>query len=193
MQDNLCHPYILSVLSDVIHNRVAPQNTTMPYSEYVKHRTLYFHGRGLTSSAIVDALAAKGEAATWQGIAQMRTGSLKRSSGSGRLPKLTPAIRAAVDAQMRMDDETTAMQLEAILRRHRIQVSKSTILHSRSAAYTTTELTLVVVVLLYRCTKRHAKLNPRNWQNKIRACRLPREKLKTERNGTSRNGMEHQR
>ena len=72
MQDNLCHPYILSVLSDVIHNRVAPQNTTMPYSEYVKHRTLYFHGRGLTSSAIVDALAAKGEAATWQGIAQMQ-------------------------------------------------------------------------------------------------------------------------
>jgi hypothetical protein len=36
----------------------------MPYSKYVKCHALYFHGRGLTSSAIVDALAAEGEAAT---------------------------------------------------------------------------------------------------------------------------------
>ena len=74
----------------------------MPYSKYVKCHALYFHGRGLTSSAIVDALAAEGEAATRQGIAKMikrvqRTGSLKRSPGNGRLPKLTLAIRAAVE------------------------------------------------------------------------------------------------
>ena len=142
----------------------------MPNSEYVKRHALYIHGRGLTSSAIVDALATEGEDATRQGIATVlkrvkRTGSLKRSPRNGQLPKLTPAIRAAVDAQMRIDDETTATQLEAILWHQGIQLSKSTILHSPSAARTATDLTLVAAVLLYHCTKRHAQSNPRNSQN----------------------------
>jgi hypothetical protein len=55
------------------------------------------------------------------------------------------------------------------------------------AAGTATELTLVVTVLLYRCTKRHPQLNRRNWQNKIHSFKLPRMKWKTERHGMERN------
>lgn len=43
----------------------------MLYSEYLKRRALYFHRKGFRSSAIVDALASKGEAATRLGIAKM--------------------------------------------------------------------------------------------------------------------------
>ena len=109
----------------------------MPYSDYVKRRALHFHECGLRPPAIVKALAAEGETATRQGVAKMlrrveSTGSLRRSPGSGRLPKVTPAVKAAVDAQMRADDETTATQLEVILRHQGIYLSKSTILRSRS-------------------------------------------------------------
>ena len=61
----------------------------------------------------------------------------------------------------------------------------------RAAAGTATELTLVVTVLLYRCTKRHPQLNRRNWQNKIRACRLPR--AREVKNEKKRNDTERQR
>ena len=75
----------------------------MPFSEYVKRRALYYQKQGLLPPAIVDALAAEGETATRQGIAKMLkrveiTGRLKRCPGSGRLSKITPAIKAAVDA-----------------------------------------------------------------------------------------------
>ena len=76
--------------------------------------------------------------ATRQGIAKLlahykRTGSLSRAKGSGRPAKVTPAVKAAVDAQMRKDDETTAVQLCAILTTKGYALSLSTILRSRSA------------------------------------------------------------
>ena len=108
----------------------------MPYSEYLKRRALLFHGKGLPPQAITDALAEEGLRATRQGIAKFlkryaRTGSLARAKGSGRPAKVTPAARAIVEAQMRSDDETTAVQLHTILREKGYCFSLSTILRSR--------------------------------------------------------------
>ena len=108
----------------------------MPFSDYTKRRAMYFHGKGLLPPAIVDALAAKGIRATRQGILKLlkrieHTGSFKRCPGSGRLSKITPQIKASVQAQMREDDETMATQLEVILRRQGFKLSRSTILRSR--------------------------------------------------------------
>ena len=49
-----------------------------------------------------------------------------------RCPKVTPAIKAAVDMQMCKDDKTTATQLGVIRRRQGFSLSRSTILCSRA-------------------------------------------------------------
>lgn len=110
----------------------------MPYSEYLRRRALVLHSRGLTARAIVDSLADEGLRATPQGIAKFLrrvqdTGTLERQPGSGRPSSVTPLIQGLVESQMRRDDETTAVQLHALLRRHGHNISPSTILRSRSA------------------------------------------------------------
>ena len=95
----------------------------MPYSEYLRRRALVLHSRGLTARAIVDSLADEGLRATPQGIAKFLrrvqdTGTLERQPGSGRPSSVTPLIQGLVESQMRRDDETTAVQLHALLRRH---------------------------------------------------------------------------
>ena len=110
----------------------------MPYSDYLKRRALHFHAMGLSPRAIADALAAEGLSATRQGLALLikrydRTSTLERCTGSGRPSKITSRVKAIVDSQMREDDETTAVQLAAILKQQGIQLSLSTILRSRTA------------------------------------------------------------
>ena len=110
----------------------------MPYSDYLKHRALYFHSKGLSPPAIADALAAERLPATRQGLALLikcfqRTGSLERCAGSGRLSKITLEAKAIVDSQMHKDDETTVVQLAAILRSKGYNLSLSTVLRSRSS------------------------------------------------------------
>ena len=58
------------------------------------------------------------------------TGTIGRREGSGRLTKITPAVKAVVDAQMRLDDET---QLYALLRLKGFNISLPTILRARTA------------------------------------------------------------
>ena len=107
----------------------------MPYSDYLKRCVLHFHRQGLSPPAIADALAVEGMKATRQGMLKCveRTGSLARCPGSGRSSSITPAMKAVVDAQMREDDETTAIQLGFILRSRGLSISKSTVLRSRSS------------------------------------------------------------
>ena len=108
----------------------------MPYSDYLKQRALYFYQKGMLPRAIVDALADEGMTATRQGLAKMinryeATGTLQRRPGSGRPSVITPQIKSLVEEQMRNDDETTAIQLEILLRRKGYTLSRSTILRSR--------------------------------------------------------------
>ena len=110
----------------------------MPYSNYLKQRVLVHHDHGLSPRAIAVALAGEGMSATRQGIAKLlarysRTGSLARAEGTGRPAKVSPTFQAVVDKQMRTDDETTAVQLCAILQAKGYALSLSTILRSRSA------------------------------------------------------------
>ena len=109
----------------------------MPYSDYLKHRALFFHAKGLSPPAIADTLTEEGLVTTRQGLAKFirrfkETGSMKRCPGSGRPSKVTPEVKAMVEAQMREDDQTT-VQLCALLRSKGCNISQSTILRSRSS------------------------------------------------------------
>ena len=116
--------------------QTASFDSTMPYSDYLKHRAIVLRERGLSSQTIVDLLAEDGLKATRQGIAQFlkpyaTTCSIKRARGSDRRPKATLAVRTIVEAQMCTDDETTAEELRRVLREKGHALSLSTILHSR--------------------------------------------------------------
>ena len=90
----------------------------MPYTDYLKQRTLAFYGQGLAPSAIVDALAAEGLIVTRQGLAKFikrfqKTATICRCTnlGSGRPSIVSQQVKEAVAAQMCAENETTAVQL----------------------------------------------------------------------------------
>ena len=60
------------------------------------------------------------------------THTIQRRSGSGRPSKITPEIKALVEHQMNLDDETTASQLHQLLIENRILISLKTILRCRT-------------------------------------------------------------
>ena len=65
-----------------LETKFSTERITMPYSAYLKQCALVYHEEGLSPSAITEALATEGLAATWQGIAKficryMKTGSLE--------------------------------------------------------------------------------------------------------------------
>ena len=57
--------------------------------------------------------------------------SIARKPGSGQPSKLSNYVLRVVEQQMRLDDETTAMQLHEILLHHGISMSIRTVLRSR--------------------------------------------------------------
>ena len=57
--------------------------------------------------------------------------TIARKPGSGLPPKLSPAIQKLIEDVMRVDDETTATQLQAILADRNIYVSLATIVRNR--------------------------------------------------------------
>ena len=108
----------------------------MPFTEYLKRRALVFHSMGLSPAAIAKALSNEGLVATRQGIKKFldryeETGTLERRPGSGRPSRITQAVRAIVEEQMRSDDETTAVQLAALLNRRGYRFALMTILRCR--------------------------------------------------------------
>ena len=61
------------------------------------------------------------------------TNSIERRPGSGRPTKMTAAVKALVEWQMRDDDEMTAVQLHALLLRHGYTMTLKTVLRCRNA------------------------------------------------------------
>ena len=59
--------------------------------------------------------------------------SIGRRPGSGRPSKITAEIKAIVEAQMRVDDETTAFQLHRLLTEKGYSITIRTILRCRTA------------------------------------------------------------
>ena len=109
----------------------------MVFSEYKKQRILYLRLQGYRPPTIAKLLRKEGMAASRRGIAKFlkkyaETGTLARLPGSGRLTKITAEIKQIVEEQMRLDDETTAYQLHALLSRLGYSLSLRTILRCRS-------------------------------------------------------------
>ena len=108
----------------------------MPYSDYLKTRALHFRSQNLSLAVVVQRLKDEGLTATRQGLWKIyrnvdTTGSITRRPGSGRESVLTGKIRAIIEGQMQSDDETTAIQLQALLVSHGHTLSLSTILRCR--------------------------------------------------------------
>ena len=110
----------------------------MVFSEYKLQRILYYSVQGFKAPTISRLLEEEGLHASQVGVAKFlkkfqQTGSIARRPGSGRPSKITAEIKALVEQRMRSDDETTAVQLHAMLREHGYNISLRTILHCRTS------------------------------------------------------------
>ena len=110
----------------------------MVYTEYKKQRIVHYYFHGLRPPAIAKRLSEEGLKASHQGIAKFidcykQTGTTARKPGSGRPTKITMEIKAIVEEQMQRDDETSAVQLHALLQSKGYSLSLPTILRCRSA------------------------------------------------------------
>ena len=104
----------------------------MVYSTYQRQRILYHYLQGHKAPTITKILATEGFKASRVGVAKFldkfrETGCIGRRIGSGRVSKISAEIKEIVDRQMQLDDETSAIQLHAILtQQYGIKVSRRT-------------------------------------------------------------------
>ena len=99
---------------------------------------MYYYQQGYRAPTICLLLQKEQLSVSCVGIAKFltkyeETGSIARTPGSGRPSKITAEIKALVEAKMQEDDETTALQLHALLVSRGYQISKKTILRCRTA------------------------------------------------------------
>ena len=107
----------------------------MVFKECTKKRILQYNRQGYSSQRIADLLKEEGVRVTYSGATKFLTcfkitRTTSRHPGSGRPPKVTAAVKSIVDLQMEID-ETTAVQLLAILSCNGYSISLSTILRCR--------------------------------------------------------------
>ena len=113
----------------------------MVYSSYMKQSIIYYYQQGYQAPTIFCLLLQKEQlSVSHVGIIIAKflskyeeTGSIARTPGSGRPTKITAEVKALVEAKMQDDDETTAIQLHALLLSRGCQISKKTILCCHSA------------------------------------------------------------
>lgn len=110
----------------------------MVFSSYKKQRILFFYSKGYKAPTIAKLLHDEGLPYSRVGVAKFikkfeETGTITRRVGSGRPSKVTAEIKQIVEDQMRLDDETTAVQLYRLLKDKGYNISLRTILRCRSA------------------------------------------------------------
>ena len=109
----------------------------MVYQDYTKQRILSLFWKGYGISQIVEYLALEDEIQTTrQGVRLFLKRyqiykTISRKPGSGLPPKLSPGLKQLIEDRMKMDDETTATQLQSMLAAHNVYVSLATIVRSR--------------------------------------------------------------
>ena len=108
------------------------------YSRYKRQRILHFARMGYKPPTIYRVLREEGLIANRMGIHKFlqkhrETNNIERRPGSGRPTKMTAPVKALVEQQMRDDDETTAVQLHALLLRHGHTMTLRTVLRCRAA------------------------------------------------------------
>ena len=111
----------------------------MVYSLYCKQRILYLSSKGFRAPTIARILKEEEKLpVTRVGVHEVlrrfhESGCLMRRLGSGRPSRITLEIKRVVEAQMRLDDETTAHQLHGLLQGKGYNLSLETILRCRSS------------------------------------------------------------
>ena len=111
----------------------------MVYSAYTKQRIVFYDAQNFKPPTIQKLLLEEeGLITTRQGITKFLknyrlTGAIDRCHGSGRPTKASVEVREIVEQQMRLDDETTAIQLHRLLVSKGHTISLSTILRCRKS------------------------------------------------------------
>ena len=111
----------------------------MVITNYQKQRILFHCSKGLKPSTIARLLLEEenirvSRISVYKFLRRYsETASIARKPGSGRPSKITQEIKQIVEAQMQEDDETSAMQLHALLKSKDINISCRTILRCRSS------------------------------------------------------------
>lgn len=113
-------------------------HAAMYFTTYQKQRILYFYYQGWKAPTIAKLLKQEGLSGSRRGIDKflkrfLETGSIARQPGQGRPSKITTEIKEIVEAQMRLDDETTAIQLHQLLISRGYNISKRTVLRCRTS------------------------------------------------------------
>jgi transposase len=110
----------------------------MVYSEYKQQRIVFWHLKGLKAPSILKKMTEEGLACSRQGIYNFlvkyrATGTTARKIGSRQKTKVVEEVKDIIEGKMQEDDETTAVQLQEILRRQGHRISLSTILRCRKS------------------------------------------------------------
>ena len=104
--------------------------------EYAKIRIISLKESGMSSKMIQQILAEEHVMTTSETIHRFLKrynfyGSIDCSHSSGRKSKATANVLEIIDSSMTENDETTAKQLQLLLKQHGIDLSESSILHYR--------------------------------------------------------------
>ena len=110
----------------------------MVFDIYTKARIVHLHSKGINAPSIQRILTKEGIIVSRQGVDRFLRryrdfGCFNRVVGSGRPSKVTASVKAFVENQMRLDDETTAFQLHHLLRQNGYDLSLATILRCRTS------------------------------------------------------------
>ena len=110
----------------------------MVLSEYTKEQILIFEAQGYHPPRIAQLLRREGITVSRQGVRKFllrvkKFGTTIRQPGSGKWVRATDAVKDIVEKAMREDDETTGVQLHALLVSKGYCVSLSTVLRCRKS------------------------------------------------------------
>ena len=131
--------FFFLVLRNFCSSSSLPCCLEMVYPLYCKQRILYLRSKGFRAPTIARILKEEEKLpVTRVGVHEFlrrfdQSGCLSRFPGSGRPSKITTEIKQIVEAQMRLDDETTAHQLHSLLKLKGYSLSLKTILRCRSS------------------------------------------------------------
>ena len=107
----------------------------MACSEYVKQGIVFYHCSRKNCAEIARCLVEEGYKAGKVGVYKFfrrykESGTIARTPGSGRTPKVNPEICKLIEEQMQRNDETTVLELKQLLKKERFDAS-GTLIHQQ--------------------------------------------------------------
>ena len=101
----------------------------MAYSEYVKHRIVFYHRSRKNCAEIAQCLAEEGYEASKvvKFLRRYKESGTIAYTGSSRTSKVNPEICKLIEEQMQKDDETTVLELKQLLKKEGFDASETSI------------------------------------------------------------------